>query len=337
MKMHRKNRGLRLEFLERRQLFAGDVSHNFLLPHDVNDDSKVTAMDALTIINHVNRRESGMADDRLQFFDVNDDTRVTPLDALQIINGLNRRSERPAASNVDAAVAILFDTSGLRAKAEYELESGSRKLEIRVHGGAANESYNVSIGQVELGTLTTDSRGRGRLDFEPQDDSSLPFPSNIPDIVSGVSFALEGVGESFFSALGRESGDDGSSSNGGDDGGSGGDGTGSNTSVGASELTARLTGIRSLSGRAKIEISSRQSEFEVELENAPVNTTYSVEIDGIVVGNLTTDRRGRGQLAFESTDRSKPFPADFPTIGVGSIVRIGTVITGTFAKSSQDD
>lgn len=210
------------------------------------------------------------------------------------------------------------------------MEGGSRKLEVRVQGSVANQSYNVSIGHVELGTLTTDARGRGRLDFEPHDDSSMPLPTNIPDIVAGVSFALEGVGESFFSALGRESGDDNSGSNGDDNNNAGGN-------VGGSELTARLTGEGSLSGRAKLEISSRQSEFKVELENALVNTTYSVEIDGIVIGSLTTDRRGRGKLEFESTDRSKPFPADFPTISVGSTVRVGSAIVGTFARSSQDD
>ena len=49
---------LRLENLERRELLAADLEamrHNAVEPLDVNNDSFVSAMDALEVINELNR------------------------------------------------------------------------------------------------------------------------------------------------------------------------------------------------------------------------------------------------------------------------------------------
>jgi hypothetical protein len=59
-------------------------------PLDVNNDSYITPIDALMVINHLNRVGSGPATlgSRL---DVNRDGHVSPIDALLIINHLNNR------------------------------------------------------------------------------------------------------------------------------------------------------------------------------------------------------------------------------------------------------
>ncbi len=59
-------------------------------PLDVNSDSYVTPLDALLVINHLNRTGSGAATTGSRL-DVNRDGYVTPLDALLVINYLNRR------------------------------------------------------------------------------------------------------------------------------------------------------------------------------------------------------------------------------------------------------
>ena len=80
-----------LEVLENPNPFH-NPNNNF----DVNDDGKVTPLDALLIINSIARNGgsgpiSGFpSPDR--FYDVNGDGRITPLDALLIINYLNRIS-----------------------------------------------------------------------------------------------------------------------------------------------------------------------------------------------------------------------------------------------------
>nr|WP_044302450.1 dockerin type I domain-containing protein [Rhodopirellula sallentina] len=89
-------RRLRTESLETRQLLAANVFHNELMPEDVNEDGQVSSLDALTIINELNRQTQGdqsvnnQADGRGRMTDVNNDGRNTELDALMVINRLNR-------------------------------------------------------------------------------------------------------------------------------------------------------------------------------------------------------------------------------------------------------
>jgi hypothetical protein len=83
-----KNRRHRLtsEALEPRTLMAADLVHNFILPHDVNDDSRVSAVDALVIINRINddlpssglrSSSSSSSSDSGFMVDVNDDSRLS--------------------------------------------------------------------------------------------------------------------------------------------------------------------------------------------------------------------------------------------------------------------
>jgi len=94
-------RPLKPETLETRQLLAANIFHNELMPEDVNEDGVVSALDALTIINQMNRQSQG--DDvraidaggnqhrgRGRMTDVNNDGRDTAVDALMVINRLNR-------------------------------------------------------------------------------------------------------------------------------------------------------------------------------------------------------------------------------------------------------
>jgi hypothetical protein len=70
---------------------------------DVNDDGSVTALDALIVINHMNRNGIGSADTpppagSATFVDVNGDRFITPLDVLIIINFLNQVQSPPSGS-----------------------------------------------------------------------------------------------------------------------------------------------------------------------------------------------------------------------------------------------
>ena len=86
----------RAENLENRQLLAANIFHNEALPEDVNEDGQISALDALTVINEMNREqrgievEDGQTDRRGRMTDVNNDGRGTALDALMVINRLNR-------------------------------------------------------------------------------------------------------------------------------------------------------------------------------------------------------------------------------------------------------
>lgn len=60
---------------------------------DVNGDSTITPVDALLVINHVNRNFIGAYPvNFVGYLDVNGDRNVTPIDALAVVNWLNRSS-----------------------------------------------------------------------------------------------------------------------------------------------------------------------------------------------------------------------------------------------------
>ncbi|SMP79595.1 YD repeat-containing protein, partial [Neorhodopirellula lusitana] len=95
LRLHRKNRYRRpvIESLARREMLSADW-RNPADNYDVNHDFSITALDALLIINELNKRgKSNELTDPFPidgpYVDVDGNGSVTPLDALQIINSLN--------------------------------------------------------------------------------------------------------------------------------------------------------------------------------------------------------------------------------------------------------
>lgn len=103
-------RKLLLEPLERREVLAGFPLHNSLFPEDVDADTHLSPLDALVVINLLNRPATGQhpggaspsgeadssdaeSDDIASpvFPDVDGDGSISPLDALSVINTLNDR------------------------------------------------------------------------------------------------------------------------------------------------------------------------------------------------------------------------------------------------------
>jgi hypothetical protein len=95
---------------------------NFVRPGDVNNDGKVTALDALRIINELGRRtfsdpDTKQLDDPLTtvpwpgvYFDQNGDDRSTALDALRVINELARQALGRSASEGEIVVAQILSS-----------------------------------------------------------------------------------------------------------------------------------------------------------------------------------------------------------------------------------
>lgn len=87
-------RRLLMESLEKRELMASDFTNPFY-PMDVNRDSRISALDALVVINRLNKDGaiplSGMEANPLgsDMIDVDGDSHLSPLDALSVINYIN--------------------------------------------------------------------------------------------------------------------------------------------------------------------------------------------------------------------------------------------------------
>jgi len=92
-----RKRRLQSETLERRELLAGDILasnyHNASMPTDVNQDSQVTPLDALMVINYLSDKGGAQGEKITGFVDVNGDGEITASDALMVINDLTRLGE----------------------------------------------------------------------------------------------------------------------------------------------------------------------------------------------------------------------------------------------------
>ncbi len=141
--LRRSGRKLRCEALESRRLLAADLAmahHNHFEPCDVNDDGAVSAIDALSVINLLNRQQAHAQDTSGMFLDVNNDGRPTALDALMIINRLNRG-----------------DSNGANGASPGENNGGSRppqhNTEVRSIDGTGNNLSNAELGSTDEALL----------------------------------------------------------------------------------------------------------------------------------------------------------------------------------------
>lgn len=120
-------RKLHLQALEKRNLLAADVGHNFVEAEDVNLDGFVSARDALNVINQLAIVSNGGSEDpsepaRLQFMaDVDDNGLISSGDALRIINQIARgdRSEAELEDGIrQLAASILANQLPINMSAE---------------------------------------------------------------------------------------------------------------------------------------------------------------------------------------------------------------------------
>ncbi|WP_182870078.1 peroxidase family protein [Rhodopirellula sp. JC639] len=174
----RKRRPLRAETLEGRRLLAGDVGgfrHNVYDAEDVNDDGVVSAVDALIVINSMDR-DGG--DDAARFTDVNNDGRRSVLDALRVINRLGREGNGSV------------DDSSRRDRGD-EASSVIPELpdEVRSVDGTGNNLQNPELGSTGEALLRV-----AEADYE--DGISTPAGADRPSAreISNALSDVEGDG-----------------------------------------------------------------------------------------------------------------------------------------------
>ena len=81
--------------------------------------------------------------------------------------------------------AVLTADNGMKVKAEYESETEdggvSSELKIKVEGGTSGETLDVLVGGTQVGSITIDADGKGRLilSSHPEHDGELPLPDGL--------------------------------------------------------------------------------------------------------------------------------------------------------------
>ncbi len=140
-------------------MLAADIIHNGLIAQDVNGDFRVTPLDVLSLVNHLNSQRRGKAagegevsslattvtttDSSVRrMLDVNNDKTVTPLDVLSVINKINAGEGEPILAEVRL---VAIDQNGT-------------PLASRLVNGVTE--YSVGVGQdFRLQTQILDRRG----------------------------------------------------------------------------------------------------------------------------------------------------------------------------------
>ncbi|HUE73617.1 MAG TPA: CHRD domain-containing protein [Pirellulaceae bacterium] len=94
-------------------------------PRDVNNDGKITAFDALLIINHMNQHGPGTpvvqtAFPRAPFLDVNGNGTITASDALAVVNYLNAKASGAALPSPEGEADEFFSTLGERSRSSED-------------------------------------------------------------------------------------------------------------------------------------------------------------------------------------------------------------------------
>lgn len=323
-------RPLRTESLESRALMAADVAHNFIQPHDVNDDSNVNAVDALVVINELNRGGRKAEDSaHTAFHDVNDDSNLNAMDALQVINHLNRNSSKLGTEQATS----LRGTGSARARVELEAEGAERELKIRIDNAPASSSFAVSLNDIALGELMTDSKGRGSIVLSHGDDNRehLPLPSELFTLSPEMELIIGDIIQGQLSSVAKLETNVGTPIS----GGGGNNSSPINTQPSpqsASELNLVATfpvvsGItRKAEFESETERGSTKQKFKVEIEHTRPNSSFEVKVAGVSVGTIVTNSKGKGTLILSSQPKpgkESPLPANFPTVTEGTLVTIG--------------
>lgn len=330
---------------------AGDLSHNFLEPNDVNDDNRISPVDALLVINTLNDHRSSLTSTHAAgFHDVNDDSRVSPIDALLVINQLNANRD-PSTSSPTGAILnhieakIESSTSSATAKIEFEESSAEKELSIKVRDAAASTSYSVKLNDIALGELLTDAKGRGKLVFSVGDDndSHQPWPANLPPLTMNTELIIGDIvrgklsGNSDDSATGGNTGESAGGDNGGGANGGGNSTGGSSSSQSSGAWIATVPAVGSLSRKAEFETESEggetKSKLEVEIEGAAAGATYSIKVGDFEMEQVVASSKGKAKVVWSTQPRDGELAlsSGFPNISDSISVTIGDA-TAKFVK-----
>jgi len=297
-------RCLSVEHLESRQLLASDL-HNFLVPQDVNDDNRITSLDALHIINFLNARNPAVAvgTDAPGFLDVTDDGRISALDALHVIHSLNQRS---GDSQVPSGNWVRMNSdNSIQAAVRLEHGDSGVELEVRLRGANVDQDHAVYLEDSWIGTIQVDGNGRGQLALQPNSGLVGQLPDLLASGLQVVRLKVDGIGN--VDLLNRENQPSGSGQSGNSD------------RLNASEVFfARLKLDGQIRGEA---FSANQGErrfLGVYARGLTPESIVAVRVDGIEVVSLQANRLG---VVVGRIDASSI--VNFPDIRAGTSIEIG--------------
>ncbi len=171
------------------------LAHNAALPQDVNGDERVSARDALILINHLLTPQTAspqaavaeaadlqVAAEPVYYVDVNHDGRVSAVDALMVINYLlsgpqqSQQTAAPAtaeplaAAEVDNAIVLLDDTGDASEEPRQRVEPVAQPV-VDVRTAKERSAALLTAQRVEAAMAAPQGEGESE---ESEFDSELP-------------------------------------------------------------------------------------------------------------------------------------------------------------------
>lgn len=207
------------------------------------------------------------------------------------------------------------DTTGTRAVVSYHSVGDHMRLAVIARGAEPNATLDVTLGDALVGQITTDDKGTGKLVLASNPhgaEQSLPddFPT---DVAVGTAVAVG----TMTGTLGKQP---------------------VNCAVGlGGGLSAILTDPSNASARgsAGVRTFATETELVVKVRGAAADSVLEVTVGGTVIGQLTTDANGTGQVVFSTdpTDDEVQLPEDTAAaIVAGTSVSAGS-LSGEFVVS----
>ena len=230
--------------------------------------------------------------------------------------------------NDDAVISSLYFTlsgSGSQTgNVEFEIESEHgaerREFELQAYNLSPATSYPLIVNGTTVATLASSALGTLRVRYSDKARlDAVPFPANFPAVDSTSAIA---IGTGAISQPGSRPDD-------------------RRDDDGTTHLRLTLVSTGAVSGAAEFETIPAQGsaaahdEFKVEVWNGLIGSSLPVKVDGITVGTIVIGSRGFGKLDFETGDDSKPFPGNWPGIHSGSVVEVGTSLSGAFSGTGR--
>ncbi len=359
----RKTRPLHVEQLETRAMLSANFLHNDAVPLDVNADLFVSPVDALAVINQLNQRaigpESGDGGPRAsQFFlDVNNDSALSAVDALLVINSLNDHLAPPMPLAAKTPPAPTTTPTPPTTRDPYEqhgehegqfgpqneagdrTEVGETKDDVPVISPASPAVAKTLPPANAAPTTPTipdpyEQHGEHEGQFGPRSEVGDrtevgETKDDVPVTPPAAPAGAKTIPSPAKPTVGQSDTDDQWE-----------DGT---LEPGEMELVALLNGpAKAGQTTAKGVITFEhgrengrpKDELYLAVTGVDANATLDILVNDTLIGQLTTNASGYGQLALVSgtPDTGElPLPASYPVVDAGVIVKVGATLQGTFA------
>lgn len=326
---------------------ASAVSQLYL---DVNDDGFVSPIDVLSVINTLNQKSSS-SESSTQSAAVESET-----EASSNVSSDASTTDTTVTPDIDCdtteigsttvLVATIAGTTGGSGTATFKTtkqdSTTENELEVIGKGLTPDSKLDVVVAGVTVGQLPTDASGNGTLKLATTPDSAdeTAIPSDFPTVDTTTTIKIGTDATGTFAvpttpdtppSVPRHHHGRGHHGH-----------QGHHQESNETELRVTLQGTGTQSARIKYETETDDgitfTKLIVSVANLTPSTTLDVVIDGVTVGQITTDANGAGRLhlsSFPKRANELPLPADFPAITSSSTIAIGAELSGTFADTTK--